>query len=194
MTKGTTQGGACNVTACQKPGAEYWNTSTRAWYCEKCARAINAVPMSTPPLCVHATSLPPLMTDVADYEAALADKRRLTRELDVAMHGEAGAAQQASLCDLIEPARRLREENDRLREALHPHPGTLDTSPLILYFGNPVDRAQFIELFKEAKPGARTYEVPPARPKLVKWDCQNSPGVKVRPRCGLKTCKTCQLP
>jgi hypothetical protein len=32
----------------------------------------------------------------------------LTRELDVAMHGERGAARQASLCDLIEPAKRLR--------------------------------------------------------------------------------------
>lgn len=40
-----------------------------------------------------------------DYEDVLADKRRLTRELDVAMHGEEGAAQQASLCDLIGPAK-----------------------------------------------------------------------------------------
>ena len=31
----------------------------------------------------------------------LADKRRLTRELDVALNGERGAAQQASLCDIV---------------------------------------------------------------------------------------------
>ena len=48
----------------------------------------------------------------ADYEQALTDKRRLTREIDVAMHGVDGAAKQASLCDLIEPAKRLRSERD----------------------------------------------------------------------------------
>ncbi len=37
----------------------------------------------------------------ADYEAVLADHRRLVRELDVALNGEHGAAKQASLCDLI---------------------------------------------------------------------------------------------
>lgn len=46
---------------------------------------------------------------IADYEAVLADKRRLAREIDVAMHGEEGAAKQASLCDLVEPARMMRE-------------------------------------------------------------------------------------
>lgn len=56
--KGQRKHGPCNVTACQQPGAIYWNTSTLAWYCRKCALAINAVPMSTPPLCVHMNSLP----------------------------------------------------------------------------------------------------------------------------------------
>ena len=42
---------------------------------------------------------------IADYEKILADKRRLTRELDIALHG-AGAAKQASLCDLIDPAKK----------------------------------------------------------------------------------------
>jgi hypothetical protein len=53
-----------------------------------------------------------------DYEAVLADKRRLTRELDVAMHGEAGAAKQASLCDLIPMAKRMRTERAQLLAAL----------------------------------------------------------------------------
>ena len=55
---------------------------------------------------------------LADYEEALADYRHLVRELDVAMHGEERAATQASLCDLIEPARMMREENERMREAI----------------------------------------------------------------------------
>lgn len=46
----------------------------------------------------------------SDYEEVLADHRRLVRELDVAMHGEEGAAKQASLCDLVPLARRLRAE------------------------------------------------------------------------------------
>jgi hypothetical protein len=32
--------GSCNVTACQRPGATWFNTSTRAYYCEPCARDI----------------------------------------------------------------------------------------------------------------------------------------------------------
>src|ERR1700743_332591 len=41
------------------------------------------------------------MPTVADYEATLADHRRLVRELDVALNGEKGAAEQASLCDIV---------------------------------------------------------------------------------------------
>lgn len=55
---------------------------------------------------------------VEDYELTIADHRRLTRELDVAMHGEEGAAPQASLCDLIDPARKLRALNSKLLAAL----------------------------------------------------------------------------
>jgi hypothetical protein len=33
--------GNCNVTVCQKPGATWWNTSTRAYYCPHCASEIN---------------------------------------------------------------------------------------------------------------------------------------------------------
>ena len=44
---------------------------------------------------------------VTDYEEVLADKRRLAREIDVAMHGEKGAAKQASLCDLVSAAKEL---------------------------------------------------------------------------------------
>lgn len=40
MEKGTFNG-KCNRTACQKPGAIYFNHSTRAYYCEECAEMIN---------------------------------------------------------------------------------------------------------------------------------------------------------
>lgn len=35
------KGGRCNVTACQEPGAWYFNKSTRAYYCRDCANEIN---------------------------------------------------------------------------------------------------------------------------------------------------------
>lgn len=33
--------GNCNRTDCQKPGAVYYNYSTRKWYCPECAHKIN---------------------------------------------------------------------------------------------------------------------------------------------------------
>lgn len=47
------------------------------------------------------------------------DKLRLTRELDVALHGEAGAAKQASLWDLVGPAQDLRKRLDEACERLY---------------------------------------------------------------------------
>lgn len=43
-----------------------------------------------------------------DYKEVLEDKRRLAREIDVALNGEDGAAEQASLCDLVGAASKLR--------------------------------------------------------------------------------------
>jgi hypothetical protein len=48
-----------------------------------------------------------------DYEQVLASKRENIRLIDVAMHGEDGAAKQPSGCDLIEPARWLRERAEK---------------------------------------------------------------------------------
>ncbi len=31
----------CNRTACQKEGATWWNPSTQAYYCTRCAKRIN---------------------------------------------------------------------------------------------------------------------------------------------------------
>lgn len=72
------------------------------------------------PLAEAADMIERLVGHVADLEEALADKRRLTRELDVAMHGEEGAAKQASLCDLIPLAKRLREQAAPLSETERP--------------------------------------------------------------------------
>lgn len=33
--------GNCNRDDCQKPGATYYNFSTRKWYCPECAKKIN---------------------------------------------------------------------------------------------------------------------------------------------------------
>lgn len=89
-TKGW-EGGPCNLTACQRPGARWWNTSTRAWYCDDCAAAINRSAVGAP-LLVTRVSLPnapaPAMsaepTDpgrlaarVAELEAAVRDGNRL---------------------------------------------------------------------------------------------------------------------
>lgn len=53
-------------------------------------------------------SPPRAALNTADYEEVLADHRRLVREMDVALSGEAGAAKQASLCDLIPVAQAMR--------------------------------------------------------------------------------------
>jgi hypothetical protein len=38
--------GSCNRTACQAPGATWYNHSTRVYYCPACARLINSVNVS----------------------------------------------------------------------------------------------------------------------------------------------------
>lgn len=35
----------CNVTACQEPGATWWNKVMRKYYCPYCARQINYAPL-----------------------------------------------------------------------------------------------------------------------------------------------------
>ena len=56
--------------------------------------------------------------DIAYLNECMEDKRRLTRKLDVALFGEEGAAKQASLCDLIGPAKDMRIELAELRSKL----------------------------------------------------------------------------
>lgn len=43
--------GNCNVTACQRPHAHWYNTVTQAYYCQHCALKINrANPEIQPPM------------------------------------------------------------------------------------------------------------------------------------------------
>ena len=49
-----------------------------------------------------------LAQQVKDLEEVLADKRRLTREIDVALNGEHDAAKQASLCDILSQLKALK--------------------------------------------------------------------------------------
>lgn len=57
---------------------------------------------------VTAAALREYVAEIAAYEQQAADHRRNVRLIDVAMHGDEGAARQASTCDLIDPAHRLR--------------------------------------------------------------------------------------
>lgn len=61
----------------------------------------------------------PAVADLLDgFAQAQEDKRRLTRQIDIALSGEENAAKQASLCDMVplanEVARRYAEACDRL--------------------------------------------------------------------------------
>ena len=68
--------------------------------------------------------VPQEVSDLLDgFREAQEDKLRLTRELDVALHGEAGAAKQASLCDLVGPAKELAEALNACRAAVGMEPG-----------------------------------------------------------------------
>lgn len=86
----------------------------------KCAMALRADLLSTKLAAMEAGRLRAenerLVASLKDWNSVDASLRRNIWELDVALNGEENAAPQASLCDLIEPARRLRAENAALRE------------------------------------------------------------------------------
>ncbi len=75
--------GLCNRSACLKPGANWFNHSTREHYCEECAKLLNehnrkdAIEMFGHDLCTHVyshmeqyhseTHLQPFMQEVKEY-------------------------------------------------------------------------------------------------------------------------------
>lgn len=84
--------------------------------------------------------------ELRDLKEVLEDKRRVTRELDVALNGEEGAAQQASLIDLIGPAQDLRRERDQLQEE-----ADYITSAIRNFYGYDISVRKLIELTNELK-------------------------------------------
>ena len=49
--------GLCNRSVCLKPGADYWNNGSLAYYCANCAELLNRYNPDWPkqPLCIHET-------------------------------------------------------------------------------------------------------------------------------------------
>ena len=58
--KGQVHGGTCNVTACNRTRAVFWNRGTFGFYCPCCAQGINSGPGGRPPLCVLVEAKPDL--------------------------------------------------------------------------------------------------------------------------------------
>ena len=56
--------------------------------------------------------------------------------------------------------RAMRAARDMLRSLAPPHPSLRGACPLVLYFPTDADRAEFIALVKEAKPGMAEFVIP----------------------------------
>lgn len=65
-----------------------------------------------------ATELRTLRADNEGWKDASESRDALVRKIDVILHGEDGAAKQASLCDLVGPIRTLRADKARLENEL----------------------------------------------------------------------------
>jgi len=55
---------------------------------------------------------------IEDYEETFKDRQRLVRKIDVIINGEDGAAQQASLCDVVGQIEQLVIDNKNLGQDL----------------------------------------------------------------------------
>lgn len=71
MTKQEKPSEKCNRTACKQPHEGFWNPSTRAYYCQKCANAINEG-MTYPLLVIHPNNMPDTIAQSVD-DAEVAD-------------------------------------------------------------------------------------------------------------------------
>jgi len=74
---------------------------------QACDRAVDMLTTLTTQLAERDAELARATAERDDYRDAYEDTKRLARMIDIAMHGEEGAAQQASLCDLVGPAEEL---------------------------------------------------------------------------------------
>lgn len=111
-----------------------------------------------------------LREQMRDLTEVLEDKRRLTRELDVAISGPDGAAKQASLCDLIAPAKALREQVQGLLDDYHELGLDYDVRVREVAGLRAQERALLCELAgADARVNALQGELAEAREQLAKW-------------------------
>jgi|SRR6266850_1821597 len=82
------------------------------------AVALKDMPMLLDRIVVLENRLAAVEREREDYKEAYEDGRRNLRRIDVAMHGEAGAALSPSGCDLIGPAEDLRKRVEAAEAAL----------------------------------------------------------------------------
>ncbi len=68
-------------------------------------------------MCDCIASVNALRAQIHDRDEILDEKRRLTREIDIALCGEEGAARQASLCDVVAVARQIGDQYRAQAEA-----------------------------------------------------------------------------
>ncbi len=54
---------------------------------------------------------------ISDYQEFVKDQKRLVRELDVLLNGEEGAAEQASLCDIVSQVQDMKEQSAKTYSA-----------------------------------------------------------------------------
>lgn len=72
---------------------------------------------------------------------------------------DSGSGDAKLIREAVNEITRLQKENDILREAIHPHPETKGTSPLVLYFTDAAERAEFVTAYQEVHPNAKSYNV-----------------------------------
>ncbi len=72
-----------------------------------------------------------LEAEVTGYREWGADVKRLTRQIDVEMHGEEGAAKQASLCDLVGAGKDLRDRAEAAEAELARRGQGVRVKPLV---------------------------------------------------------------
>ena len=75
------KGGNCNRTACQKPGAIYYNKSTEKYYCKCCADEINWPGGRSDTMRLYGTELLCELDDPDDTENKSVDRYEMAPEV-----------------------------------------------------------------------------------------------------------------
>lgn len=75
-TKGQRYGGKCNITACNRPRAVFWNSATHGLYCKSCASDINAYDMKDGTMCIDHGHKPESIVEMNKIATEFSDKPR----------------------------------------------------------------------------------------------------------------------